>query len=167
MRGVVMPATQNPGGVHSPEDFGFVPPLPVGDMTYDRLGNGGCTILEFNARTGRFGDTWTALGGTIVNCAGGATPWGTWLTCEETTAGTAAGLEKPHGYVFEVPATTRGRWPQCRSRRWAGSNNAGGGNRPDLLDFPRKMVEAGEHAGVVLSGDAERRRRLLMAPDFW
>jgi secreted PhoX family phosphatase len=39
-----------------------------------------------------------------VNCAGGATPGGSWLTCEESTEGVTQGWGKPHGYVFEVPA---------------------------------------------------------------
>src|SRR5262245_13455619 len=50
-----------------PEDFGFVPPLVVGDKAYDRNGNGGCTILEFDPLRGRFGESWPVLGGTIVN----------------------------------------------------------------------------------------------------
>ncbi|MGB1139950.1 MAG: alkaline phosphatase PhoX [Halioglobus sp.] len=41
---------------------------------------------------------YVSLAGTVNNCAGGVTPWNTWLTCEEDYTI----LGKPHGYVFEV-----------------------------------------------------------------
>ena len=36
-----------------------------------------------------------SLSGTIDNCAGGTTPWNTWISCEET-------YKENHGYAFEV-----------------------------------------------------------------
>lgn len=78
---------------------------------YDPAATGGTTTIVFDPDAGAFVEAYASLGGTIRNCAGGPTPWGTWLTCEETmnepTAGSSsqAKLTKKHGYVFEVPAS--------------------------------------------------------------
>jgi secreted PhoX family phosphatase len=57
-------------------------------------------------RNGRVVEDYVSLGGTIRNCAGGPTPWNSWITCEEnvTIPSTDARATKRHGYNFEVPA---------------------------------------------------------------
>jgi secreted PhoX family phosphatase len=74
----------------------------VRGLTYDPAAKGGCTALTLDAR-GRVLSERVAIAGTAVNCAGGPTPWNTWLTCEETEdkAGTN-GYTKDHGFIFEV-----------------------------------------------------------------
>ena len=63
---------------------------------------GGTTNLVFRD------DSWVSvepsLGGTLINCGGGPTPWGSWLTCEETLSNESSMHGKRHGYVFEVAA---------------------------------------------------------------
>ncbi|MEV6654457.1 alkaline phosphatase PhoX [Streptomyces sp. NPDC051219] len=74
----------------------------VAGLTYDPNGMGGCTAIALDSRNNVLGER-VAIAGTAVNCAGGPSPWGTWLTCEETEdqAGTN-GYTKDHGFIFEV-----------------------------------------------------------------
>ncbi len=82
--------------------------VPIGTNPWDAKAGGGCTSLEVSVHpvTGEptLVDEFVSISGTCVNCAGGPTPWGSWLTCEETTESTASGRLKNHGYVFEIPA---------------------------------------------------------------
>ncbi|ADB32946.1 protein of unknown function DUF839 [Kribbella flavida DSM 17836] len=63
---------------------------------------GGCTVVSVD-RDGTNRGEWVGISGTLTNCAGGHTPWGTWLTCEETESKANGTTRlKDHGYVFEV-----------------------------------------------------------------
>ncbi|MDN3670326.1 DUF839 domain-containing protein [Echinicola jeungdonensis] len=73
---------------------------------------GGTTTLVYNEKTGEVEQEFMSLAGTVRNCAGGVTPWNSWLTCEESVvkAGDYSGnLEKDHGFVFEVLAKRDGK----------------------------------------------------------
>ena len=66
---------------------------------------GGTTTLLFDTREQRLVGHRLSLAGTLVNCAGGPTPWGSWISCEETPLKAGGGRLEDHGYNFEVPAT--------------------------------------------------------------
>ncbi|MFL4903393.1 alkaline phosphatase PhoX [Streptomyces sp. MMS24-I2-30] len=85
---------------------GWEHPVPLTDgLVYDPAASGGCTVVEV-----RRDDVaeWVGIAGTATNCAGGHTPWDTWLTCEETEDKAGQnGMTKDHGYVFEVDPADR------------------------------------------------------------
>jgi secreted PhoX family phosphatase len=74
------------GACFSTDDGGWV---YVSNSEVEAHG-GGAGALRFNP-DGELIDAYAILGGTTDNCAGGPTPWNTWLSCEET----------PYGQVFE------------------------------------------------------------------
>ena len=73
---------------------------------------GGTTSIVLDATTLDVKREFRSLAGTIRNCSGGITPWGSWLTCEEAPTGPGQrfgeGLAENHGWVFEVPANATG-----------------------------------------------------------
>lgn len=98
-----------PGGFHQ-ERLDRLDRTRAYDTAKDgRVLPGGTTTLVYDLRTGETVRQYMSLAGTSTNCCGGQTPWGSWLTCEETDETPAtADVMKDHGYVFEVPANAEG-----------------------------------------------------------
>ena len=78
-------------------------------------GLGGTTTSIYDPASGNVEQQFLSLAGTEINCAGGATPWGSWLSCEECFEAPGTRLSsrrliarnRRHGYVFELPAGAR------------------------------------------------------------
>ncbi|MDJ0618795.1 MAG: DUF839 domain-containing protein [Calothrix sp. MO_192.B10] len=87
----------NTKGVDAP-DANKYSPNAIGGTTTLVIGRNRKLIKDFGS-----------LSGTIRNCAGGPTPWNSWVSCEETfeTTQGANGEEIRHGYNFDVPATAK------------------------------------------------------------
>jgi uncharacterized protein len=124
---------------------------------YDLRGSGGTTTLEVlqnhdgSLALGPNGQPlvrdWISLGGTHVNCAGGRTPWGSWITSEETfdrpsTSGT--GFRKGHGYNFDVPAWADGQVEAV--------------HLPALGRFSHEAVAVDPRSGIIYETEDRRYR---------
>ena len=68
---------------------------------------GGTSTFVYDTQKKAVVRQFLSLAGTIRNCAGGPTPWNSWITCEETVVKSGGNLARDHGWCFDVPATDR------------------------------------------------------------
>jgi secreted PhoX family phosphatase len=71
---------------------------------------GGTSTLVYDEKLQKVELEYLSLIGTVRNCAGGITPWNSWITCEESTLVKGAekgNLEQNHGYNFEIFASDK------------------------------------------------------------
>ena len=68
---------------------------------------GGTTTIVYDPKTRKVIRQFLSLAGTGRNCAGGATPWNSWITCEEWTQRADETCAVDHGWCFEIPASSQ------------------------------------------------------------
>jgi len=125
-------ASNGPFG-HGNEELERLPPYLLYDGgTGSGPSLGGTTTLLYDTKRRRLERHYLSLAGTVRNCAGGPTPWNTWISCEETTLLADELHEKDHGYNFEVRAKL-GKAPVDPQplREMGRFNHRGGGDRPE------------------------------------
>lgn len=137
----------------------------------EKPGLGGTTTFVYNETTGAIEKEFMSLAGTYRNCAGGVTPWNSWLTCEEdVTKPEDNHVEVEHGYVFEIPASAEGIVEPTPIKAMGRFNHEAVAVDPKtgiiyqtedrhdgliyrfIPDVPGKLVEGGKLQALVVKG---------------
>ena len=153
--------------------LGGADPVPPPDRpAVGNPGDGGASAIKFSAE-GEIESAYRILSGTSTNCAGGPTPWGTWLSCEETDDGRVWECD-PHGEKEAVVHDALGRFTHeaiCVDRRTGFaylSEDDGNGcfyrfrpaRKGDLSEGVLEVAAIGEQRHVRwLRGPGSERRR--------
>ncbi len=140
---------------------------------------GGTTNIVLDADTLEVKRQLRTLGGTIRNCSGGVTPWGSWISCEEAPTGPGQrygdGLAVNHGWAFEVPGNASGLVDPVPLRAMGRFNHEAAcvdrvtgyvyqtEDRDDgvfyrfIPNTPGKLIEGGRLQAMVLDGVTDTR----------